>query len=86
MVLTTSMVFTQTDGIELVLLNNTCTRGPSVIRMGDFFLHYSEFGLSKIFRLSESQSERKRKVPMRLETAPRLGREPNTSISVFECH
>ena len=37
MVLTTTMVFAQTDGIELVLLNHTCTRGPSVTRMRDFF-------------------------------------------------
>ena len=36
MVLTTTMVFAQTDGIELVLLNHTCTRGPSVTRMRDF--------------------------------------------------
>ena len=37
MVLTTTMVFAQTDGIEMVLLNHTCTRGPSVTRMQDFF-------------------------------------------------
>ena len=37
MVLTTTMVFAQTDGIESVLLNHTCTRGPSVTRMRDFF-------------------------------------------------
>jgi hypothetical protein len=37
MVLTTTMVFAQTDGIELVLLNHTCTRGPSVTRMQDFY-------------------------------------------------
>ena len=32
------MVFAQTDGIELVLLNHTCTRGPSVTRKRDFFI------------------------------------------------
>ena len=37
MVLTTPMVFTQTDGVVLVLLDHTRTRGPSVSRMRDFF-------------------------------------------------
>ena len=37
MVLTPPMAFTQTDGIEMVLLNHTRTRGPSVFRMQDFF-------------------------------------------------
>ena len=37
MVLTTPMVFAETDGIELVLLNHTCTREPSVICMRDFY-------------------------------------------------
>ena len=36
MVLTTPMVLTKTNGIESVLLNHTCTRGPSVTRMQDF--------------------------------------------------
>ena len=36
MVLTTPMVLTKTHGIESVLLNHTCTRGPSVTRMRDF--------------------------------------------------
>ena len=36
MVVTTPMVLTQTHGIVLVLLNHTCTRGPSVARMRDF--------------------------------------------------
>ena len=30
------MIFAQSDGIELVLLNHTCTRGPSFTRMQDF--------------------------------------------------
>ena len=36
----TSMVFAQTDGIELVLLNHTRTRGPSVTRMQDFSFYF----------------------------------------------
>ena len=36
MVLTTPMVLTKTHGIELVLLNHTRTRGPSVTRMRDY--------------------------------------------------
>ena len=39
MVLTTPMVFTQTDGIVSVLLDHTRTRGPSVARMWDFFCY-----------------------------------------------
>ena len=35
-VLTTSMVFTETHGIESVLLSHTRTRGPSVALMRDF--------------------------------------------------
>ena len=51
MVLTTIVVFAQTDGIELVLLNHTCTRGPSVTRMRDFFymikfMNYRNFQIS----------------------------------------
>ena len=38
MVLTTPIVFAQTDGIESVLLDHTRTRGPSVARMRDFFV------------------------------------------------
>ena len=38
MVLTLPMVFAQTDGIVLVLLDHTRTRGPSVARMQDFLL------------------------------------------------
>ena len=38
MVLTQPMVSSQTDGIVSVLLDHTCTRGPSVARMQDFFL------------------------------------------------
>ena len=38
MVLTTTMILTLTHGIELVLLNHTRTRGPSITRMRDFFL------------------------------------------------
>ena len=42
MVLKTPMVLTWTHGgIELVLLNHTRTRRPSVIRMLDFLLLYS---------------------------------------------
>ena len=37
MVLTTTMVMTKTHGVELVILNPTRTRGPSVIRTQDFF-------------------------------------------------
>ena len=37
MVLITPMVFTQTEGIVLVLLDHTHRRGPSVARMRDFF-------------------------------------------------
>ena len=37
MVLTSPMVLTQTHGIVSVLLNHTCTRGPSVTPMLDFF-------------------------------------------------
>ena len=37
MVLTTLIVLTKTHGIELVILNNTRTRGPSVTSMQDFF-------------------------------------------------
>ena len=37
MVLTPPMVFSETDGIESVLLNHTGMRGPSVSRMRDFF-------------------------------------------------
>ena len=40
MVLTPPIVFAQTDGIDLVLLNHTCTRGPSVTRMPDFFFTF----------------------------------------------
>ena len=40
MVLTTPMLFTQTHGIESVLLNHTSTRGPSVTRMRDFSVEY----------------------------------------------
>ena len=36
--LTTPLVLTKTHGIVSVLLNHTCTRGPSVARMQDFFL------------------------------------------------
>ena len=36
MVLTTPIVFTQTDGIVSVLLNHTSMRGPSVTCMRDF--------------------------------------------------
>ena len=32
------MIFTQTDGIVLVLLDHTGMRGPSVAGMRDFFL------------------------------------------------
>ena len=42
MVLTTRMILTETHGIESVLLNHTCTRGPSVTRMQDFFLESGE--------------------------------------------
>ena len=38
MVSTTPMVLTLTHGIVSVLLNHTCTRGPSVARMRDFFV------------------------------------------------
>ena len=38
MVLTTPMVFTQTDDIVSVLLDPTHTRGPSVDRQQDFFM------------------------------------------------
>ena len=37
MVLTPSIVFAQTNGIESVLLDHTHTRGPSVARMWDFY-------------------------------------------------
>ena len=37
MVLTTPMVFTQTDGIVSVLLDHTFTRGPSIARMLNFY-------------------------------------------------
>ena len=37
MVLTTPIVLTKTHGIESVLQNHTCTRGPSVTPMRDFF-------------------------------------------------
>ena len=37
MVLTTPMALTQIHGIVLVLLNHTCTRGPSVARMQAFY-------------------------------------------------
>ena len=62
MVLTTPMGLTQTHCIELVLLNHTCMRGPSVTRMRDFlryfifldffggFLRYFE-KISKLLRL-----------------------------------
>ena len=36
MVLTTPMIFTQTDGIVSALLDHTHTRGRSVTRMRDF--------------------------------------------------
>ena len=49
MVLTTTMVFAQTDGIELVLLNHTCTRGPSVTRMRDFYSNPSSCSLNYVF-------------------------------------
>ena len=38
MVLTKPMVLTQTHGIVSVLLNHSCTRGPSVARMWDFLM------------------------------------------------
>ena len=37
MVLTTPMVFAQTDGLVLLLLDHTRTRGPSVAHMHDFY-------------------------------------------------
>ena len=37
MVITTRMVWTETHGIESVILNHTRTRGPSVARMRDFY-------------------------------------------------
>ena len=37
------MVLTKTHGIESVLLNHTCTRGPSVTRMRNFFSSYLTF-------------------------------------------
>ena len=37
MVVTPTMVFTQTDGVASVLLYNTRTRGPNFARMRDFF-------------------------------------------------
>ena len=36
MVLTTPIVLTKTHGIELLILNHTRTRGPSVTHMRDF--------------------------------------------------
>ena len=39
MVLPTPMVLTLTNGIESVLLNHTCTRGPSVARIRDYFFY-----------------------------------------------
>ena len=47
MVLTTPMGLTQTHCIEMVLLNNTCMRGPSVTRMRDllrYFIFLDFFG------------------------------------------
>ena len=41
---------TMTDGIELVLLNHTCTRGPSVTRMRDF--------LTKVVRRTYGPTDR----------------------------
>ena len=38
MILTPPMVFSQTDGKVLVLLDHTPTRGPSAARMWDFCL------------------------------------------------
>ena len=57
MVLTTTMVFAQTesDGIELVLLNHTCTRGPSVTRMQDFFWCSTVLNNKYIFHLAQLQ-------------------------------
>ena len=43
MVLTTPMVLTKTHGIELVILNHTRMRGPSVTRMRDFFYDITAF-------------------------------------------
>ena len=36
--MTPHMIFAQTDGIVSVLLDHTCTRGPSVTRMWDFYV------------------------------------------------
>ena len=41
MVLTIPMVLTKTKCIESVILNYTCTRGPSATRMPDFLERYS---------------------------------------------
>ena len=41
MVLTTPIILTETHGIVSVLLNLTCTIGPRVVLMWDFFKHYS---------------------------------------------
>ena len=52
MVLTTTMVFAQADDIELVLLNHTCTRGPSVTRMRYFLYERISFlELDNVFSL-----------------------------------
>ena len=55
MVLTIPIVLTKTHGIESVILNHTRTRGPSVTRMRDFFLHKS-LKLSKIVLVLRSAS------------------------------
>ena len=55
MVLTTSMVLTQTHGIESVLLYHTCTRGPSVTCMRDFLKFYLIFGVISLRHLMLSR-------------------------------
>ena len=42
MELTAPMVLTQSQGMVSVLLNHTCTRGPSVARRQEYFFKYIE--------------------------------------------
>ena len=46
MVLTTPMVLTEIHGIESVVLNHTHTQGPSITRMQDYFLFYTNYKYS----------------------------------------